>query len=71
MKKTYKKPELKQLELCIETFITASGGEPLIDGVIDDGSNSGQGTTIISGGDGTGTDDPGAKGTGRFWDDEY
>lgn len=65
MKKTYKRPELKQLELCIETFITASGGEPLIDGDIGDG------THIGGGGDGAPTDDPGAKINGRgFWDDE-
>ncbi|MBQ6032499.1 MAG: hypothetical protein IJL29_05700 [Prevotella sp.] len=29
------------------------------------------GTGIGDGGESSGTDDPGAKGTGRFWDDEY
>ena len=71
MKKIYKKPELNQISLCVESFITGSAKDPFIDGVIDDGSNNGQGTPIDAGGDGTSTDNPDAKGTGRFWDDEY
>lgn len=64
MKKIYQTPQINKLVCCGNSSILAAS-EPLIDGFIDDG---GSGTTIIDGGDGSGTDDPGAK-KFNLWDD--
>lgn len=63
MKKIYKTPEVRLVVL----------GEEIMDGLTQKSvSADGQlpGTGIGDGGESSGTDDPGAKGTGRFWDDE-
>lgn len=68
MKKIYKTPEVRLVVL----------GEEIMDGLTQksvsaDGQlpGPGTGTGIGDGGESSGTDDPGAKSTGRFWDDEY
>lgn len=65
MKKIYKKPELKQLDLCVESFIAGSGKDPFIEGTGEGGINIG------GGGQGDQGDEVESKRTGRFWDDEY
>ena len=71
MKKIYQTPEVNTLEINIESFITASKGDPAIDGTIVNGGENGSDVVIPFDGTSQGSDDPAAKGTGRFWDDEY
>lgn len=67
MKKIYQAPQINKLVYSGNTSILA-GSDPFIDGNINDGSNGGSGTSIIGGGDGSGTDDPQAK-KFNLWDD--
>ena len=69
MKKIYQAPQINKLVYSGNMSLLANSPDPFIDGVIDDGSNNGQGTEIIGGGDGSSTDNPGAK--KGFWDDDY
>ena len=72
MKKIYQTPEINKIEIKMEAFI--AGSDPGLDGKIvngEDGTQTGGDVVIPFDGTSQGTDDPAAKGTGRFWDDEY
>ena len=70
MKKIYQAPQINKLVYSGNMSLLAnSPRDPFIDGVIDDGSNDGNGTEIVGGGDGNKDDTPGAK--KGFWDDDY
>lgn len=71
MKKIYQTPEVNTIDINIETFITASVGDPAMDGNIVGGGDNNGNFEIPFDGPSDGSDDPAAKGTGRFWDDEY
>ena len=64
MKKKYTAPEVCLVKLGDEMMAGLEQGSISADGQL-------PGTGIGDGGESSGADNPGAKGTGRFWDDEY
>ena len=69
MKKIYQTPEITKIEIKMEAFI--AGSDPGLDGNIVGGGDNNGNFEIPFDGTSQGSDDPAAKGTGRFWDDEY
>ena len=65
MKKTYKTPEVSLVMLGEEIMDGLTQKSVAADGLLPDGTGIGDGGGSSSG------DDPDAKRSGRFWDDEY
>ena len=66
MKKIYKTPKIENVVFCSANAILEGSTDPFIEG-----SNNGDTQQWQGGGLGGKTDDPDAKPSGRFWDDEY